>query len=276
MTLRTAVVGHVEWVTFARVDHVPVPGEIVHADDVFELPAGGGSVAAVQLHKLSGACTFFTALGDDELGRRSRDDLEALGPAVAMTFRDERQRRAFTHVDRGAERTITVMGSRLGPHADDPLPWDDLDTTDGVYFCAGDDDALRAARRARTLVVTSREAERIARAGVFIDAVVGSAKDASEVYIPSDPAPGVVVETLGPSGGRYTTADGRTGTFGPGRLRGPIVCAYGAGDSFAAGLTFALARGDDLDQALRLAADCGAACLSGRGPYEGQLRGDEL
>jgi ribokinase len=276
VTPRTAVVGHVEWVTFARVERVPTAGEIVHADDIFEVPAGGGSVAAVQLHKLAGACTFYTALGDDELGRRSRDELTALGPRVETTFRPERQRRAFTHVDTAGERTITVMGARLGPHADDPLPWDELDGIDGAYFCAGDDDSLRRARRAKTLVVTSREAARVARAGVYIDAVVGSARDASETYIPSEPRPGVVVETLGEAGGRYRTKDGRTGTFGPGRRRGPAVCAYGAGDSFVAGLTFALARGDDLDVALRVAADCGAACLSGRGPYAGQLTAADL
>jgi ribokinase len=51
-----------------------------------------------------------------------------------------------------------------------------------------------------------------------------------------------------------------------------VVDAYGCGDSFAAGLTFALGRGDELDGALDLAARCGAACLAGRGPYAGQLR----
>jgi ribokinase len=270
--MRTAVVGHVEWVTFARVDHVPAPGEIVHADDAFELPAGGGSVAAVQLRKLAGDCTFFTALGGDDVGHRSHDELHAMDVRVETTFRPDAQRRAFTHVDASGERTITVMGARLGPHADDPLPWTEIDHVDAAYFCAGDDDALREARRAKVLVVTSREHERIARAGVHIDVVVGSAKDASERYAPSDPEPGIVVETLGHEGGRYRTRDGREGTFGPGRLRGPVVCAYGAGDSFVAGLTFALASGYDLDRALMLAADCGAACLSGRGPYEGQLR----
>jgi ribokinase len=276
MAVRTAVVGHVEWVTFARVEHVPAPGEIVHATDVFELPAGGGPVAAVQLRKLAGNCAFFTALGDDELGRRSQDDLRSYGLDVASVFRPDAQRRAFTHVDASGERTITVMGSRLGPHADDPLPWKELDATDAAYFCAGDDDALREARRARVLVVTSREAERIARAGVFIDAVVGSARDPSERYVPAEPAPGVVVETLGSQGGRFRTRDGREGTFASGTLRGPVVCAYGAGDSFAAGLTFALGAGFELERALALAADCGAACLSGRGPYEGQLSSGDL
>ncbi|MBA3327435.1 MAG: ribokinase, partial [Solirubrobacterales bacterium] len=62
--VRVGVVGHVEWVEFARVPHVPRPGEIVHAREVFAVPAGGGAVAAVQLRKLAGAATFLTALGD--------------------------------------------------------------------------------------------------------------------------------------------------------------------------------------------------------------------
>lgn len=270
--MRTAVVGHVEWVTFARVPHAPAPGEIVHADDVFEVPAGGGPVAAVQLLKLAGDCTFFTALGDDELGRRSKDVLEDIGLRVECTLRSEPQRRAFTHVDsRTGERTITVMGSRLGPHASDPLPWGLLDDCDAVYFCAGDDDALRASRRARTLVATTREAERLQRVGVELDAAVGSGRDASERYVPISPAPRLVVETMGAEGGRYETADGRTGTYAAQPPPGPVVCTYGAGDSFAAGLTFALASGCDVTDALEAAARCGAACLTGRGPYEGQL-----
>jgi ribokinase len=163
------------------------------------------------------------------------------------------------------------MGSRLGPHADDPLPWDDLAGADAVFFCAGDDDAFRLARRGKVLVATSREAERIARVGQYVDAVVGSARDPSERYVPTDPRPGVVVETLSGAGGRYRTADGREQTFGPGALPGEIVCAYGAGDSFAGGLTYALGAGMPIDEAVALAADCGAACLTGRGPYEGQL-----
>jgi len=270
--MRTAVVGHVEWVTFARVDHVPAPGEIVHADDVFELPAGGGPVTAVQLLKLAGDCTFFTALGDDDLGHRSAEVLRGMGLRVESTFRPVPQRRAFTHVDADGERTITVMSERLGPHADDPLPWDLLDDVDAVYFCAGgDDDALRLARHARTLVVTSREHERIARAGVAIDAVVGSARDASERFVTTDPPPRIVIETLGQRGGRYRTVEGYEGTFEGGRLPGPVVDTYGAGDSFVGGVTYGLGAGLSLGETLRLAADCGAACVTGRGPYEAQL-----
>ena len=52
--MRVAVVGHVEWVEFVRVPAVPQPGEIVHAFETWEEPAGGGAVAAVQLAQLAG------------------------------------------------------------------------------------------------------------------------------------------------------------------------------------------------------------------------------
>jgi len=53
--LRVASVGHVEWVQFARVEHVPQAGEVAHAEDPFEEPAGGGAVAAVQLARRAAA-----------------------------------------------------------------------------------------------------------------------------------------------------------------------------------------------------------------------------
>jgi ribokinase len=50
---------------------------------------------------------------------------------------------------------------------------------------------------------------------------------------------------------------------------------YGAGDCFAAGLTFALAEGRSPVAAAELGARCGAACITGRGPYEGMYGGDQ-
>ena len=59
-------------------------------------------------------------------------------------------------------------------------------------------------------------------------------------------------------------------------MRGLAGDAYGAGDSFAGGLTYALGAGWDLEPALALAARCGAACAAGRGPYTGQLGAADL
>ncbi len=51
------------------------------------------------------------------------------------------------------------------------------------------------------------------------------------------------------------------------------MSAYGAGDSFAAGLTFGLARGLSPFEAVGLGARCGAAAMTGRGPYDAPLAG---
>src|SRR5438105_15962343 len=75
--VRVAVIGHVEWVEFARVDRVPAAGDIVHATETWEEPAGGGAVAAMQLLRLAGPgrTLFLTALGDDAFGHRAAREL---------------------------------------------------------------------------------------------------------------------------------------------------------------------------------------------------------
>jgi len=273
--VRVAVVGHVEWVQFARVDRVPRAGEIVHAHETWDEAAGGGAVAAVQLARLAGGADFFTALGDDAFGHRSMAELADRGVNVHAAWRGDPQRRAFTFTDRDAERTITVMGERQVPHGEDPLPWERLEGVDAVYFTGGDAGALGAARGARTLVATARARETLRGAGVALDALVHSANDAGESVVAGEiePAPALVVSTAGAQGGNYTGAEGVTGSYRAAPLPGPPVDAYGCGDSFAAGLTFGLGRGDGPDGALRLAARCGAACLTGRGPYATQLDG---
>jgi ribokinase len=270
--LKAAVVGHVEWVTFARVERVPATGEIAHASDWWEEPGGGGAGAAVQLSKLVDEAHLFTALGGDEIGHRSREALETTGLRVHAAWREGPTRRAVTHVEPGGERTITVMGERLEPRAGDDLPWSLLGEMDAVYFTAGDSGALAHARAARVLVATSRIMDRLKESGVVLDALVGSAQDPSETYVEGDldPLPGIVVRTEGETGGTYSVAGGPIRRYAPVPAPGPVVDRYGAGDSFAAGLAVGLASAD-LEGALALAARCGASVVAGRGPYEAQL-----
>jgi len=276
--MRVAVVGHVEWIEFARVPHVPEPGAIVHASEAWEEPGGGGAVAAVQLAKLAGGAVFYTALGNDALGHRAFAELTALGLRVEAAWRDEPHRRAFVHVDARGERTITVIGDRLGPGGDDDLPWNDLAGVDAVYFTAGDTAALAHARTAGKLVATARHVGPIAEAGVGVDVLVASARDAGERYDRGglSPEPVAVVRTAGGEGGTWEAADGTTGSWAGTPLPGPVSDAYGCGDSFAAGLTYGLGAGLALPEALQVGARCGAANLTGRGPYAGQLTAASL
>jgi ribokinase len=268
--MRLAVVGHVEWVEFARVEHVPEPGDIVHALETWEEAAGGGAVAAVQLANLNGSVLFFTALGNDELGQRARAELVERGVTVYASTAPEPQRRAFTYVDGDGERTITVLSRKLLPSGDDAtLPWEQLARCDAVYFVSGDVAALRAARRSRVLVAASRELATLRRAAEEIDVLVGSGSDTSERFEPGElePAPKIVVTTAGALGGWLRPG----GPFRASPIPGPIEDAYGCGDCFAAGVTYGLGEKRSLEDAVALGSRCGAAVLTGRGAFAGQL-----
>ena len=118
---------------------------------------------------------------------------------------------------------------------------------------------------ARFLAATARELPTLRAAGVPLDLLVGSLNDAGERYDGSLEA-GTVVLTDGANGGTangvpYAAVQAET-----------VVDTYGAGDSFAAALAFALARGDPVEQALELAARAGSAVIGGSGPYAAQTR----
>ncbi len=273
--MNLAVVGHVEWVEFVRVARVPLPGEIVHAVETWEEAAGGGAVAAVQLAKLNGSAHLFTSLGDDDLGRRSREELEQRGVTVHAAEAGVPQRRAFTYVDDRGERTITVLGPKLLPSGDDgSLPWEELGRCEAVYFVSGDVAAVRAARRSRVLVATARELATLRRAEAELDVLVGSGEDVGERFEPGElePPPRTVVTTSGSLGGWVRPG----GPFRAAALPAPIEDAYGCGDCFAAGLTYALAEGRSMEDAVQVGARCGAAVLTGRGAYAGQLGGGDF
>jgi ribokinase len=267
--LRLAVVGHVEWAEFLRVPTLPTGGDIVHVTDRWEAPAGGGAVTAVQLARLAGRATLITALGDDDLGHRAAEELGAFGVDVLAVFRtDQPQRRVIVHLDPSGERTITVIGDRMGPRGDERLGWEDAGF-DAVYFTAGDAEAVREARRANVLTATARGMATLRKAGVPIDALVRSALDPGERYDEGDlePSPALIVATERNAGGRWEAGDGTSGRYEAVDPPGPVRDTYGCGDAFAGGLTAGLGAGLDVAAALDLGARCGALVATLDGPY---------
>lgn len=268
-----AVVGHVEWVEFVRVPALPQPGEILHAQDVLAQPAGGGAVVAVQLARLAGSALLFTALGRDTLGERAAAELRRLGLDLHVAWRDVPTRRAITFVDGAGERSITVVGPRLTPRAEDPLPWHRLAACRGVFLTAADPAAIRLARKAQVLAATPRVSlTALNAADVPLEALIGSGRDPGEHYTPGALArePQLVISTEGADGGCCTPG----GRFAAAPLPAPLRDTYGAGDSFAAGVTYGLAQGWSPAAAVALGCRCGAACVTGAGAYAGQLRLD--
>jgi ribokinase len=285
--VKLAVVGHVEWVDFVLVDRLPAVGEIVAAGDAWEAPAGGGTMAASALHSLTGAATFFCAVGRDGRGFATLEDLRGAGLEVIAAMRGDRdQRRTLTYLTADGERTITVLAPPLVPHGDDGLPWTELEDYDGVLFFAGDAAAARACRAAKVMVSTGRARAALLEAGVQVDALVGSADDVDEAVddeLLMASRPRWVVETEGERGGAWWEPGAAEGDAAERRdesargrwtaapLPGEPVDTFGCGDAFAAALMAGLAAGRSIDDACALGARVGAALRCERAPAVGDL-----
>jgi ribokinase len=255
--MKLAVIGHVEWVTHTDAPFIPPAGEIVHLANPLTQPAGGGAVSAAALVRMGAEVIFFTAAGTDV------PVVEAMGELGVRTYAAPRavpHTRALVMRDPHGERTICVVGTNLHPTADDPLPWDELDTCDGVYFTADDPRTLVMARRTPVVVVTARRFEALVESGVEVDALVGSGNDRGEQYDLArlHAQPRHVIVTDGDHGGA-----GYTAVPPP----GPVVDAYGAGDTFVAGVLYGLAAGRPLPDALAGAAASAAETITWRGAY---------
>ena len=266
--LKLAVIGHVEWISFLSVDKFPQEGVISHGKMYLEEPAGGGAVAAVKISRLIGAPVhFFTALGNDSIGKKSFKRLTELGLEVSVAWRDRPTRTGISMIDSKGERAITVIGDRLQPSCNDQLPWNDLTNYDGAFITAVDSDALNHCRGPKVMVASPRlGTNKFKEKNIKLDALIGSALDPYErmefqkIY----PTPKIRIATKGSLGGEVWPG----GRFDAAELDLPVVDSYGCGDTFAAAVTTGLSAGWSTQQAISLGAQCGAQCATHLGPYE--------
>lgn len=265
--MNIAVVGHLEWAKFVLVKHVPVAGEIIKADDAWEEVAGGGAVAAMQLAKLNGVCYFYTSVGNDEIGDKALSQLRDSGVVVYATKKvGTSTKTVFVDIDNREERTITVIGNLTPSGLDSDLPWNKLEEMDAVYFVSGDETALLFARKAKNLVSTARILSILQSSQVQLDALVMSTKDKGEIYTEGDliNKPKFVITTNGVNGGKvdnglFYTAEKVSAD--------KLVDTYGCGDSFAAGLTYGIAEGLSIEDALIVGSHSGADAAMRRGAF---------
>ncbi len=265
--LTLAVIGHVEWVSFLSVDKLPQQGIISHGNNYKEEPAGGGAVAAVQMARLTNKKVhFFTALGNDSIGKKSFDRLNDLGLKVHAAWRDVPTRKGFSFVGPNSERAIIVFGERIQPQYSDPLPWEILKNLDGVFITAADSQTIKLSRKAKVVCATPRtKAKYLNEANIRLDALISSQLDPDEKIEANKISiePKVEISTEGALGGQYRPG----GRYESINLHGQEKDSYGCGDSFAAGVTAALAAKWEVKEAINLGAKCGAKCATFFGPY---------
>ncbi|WP_320677143.1 PfkB family carbohydrate kinase [Prochlorococcus sp. MIT 1300] len=266
-SMRVAVIGHVEWVSFIYPNQLPKPGIICHAIESFEEPAGGGAVAAVKLAKLIGQpVDLFTALGKDLIGERSYQRLTELGVNVHAVWKDSPTRKGISMVDSQGDRAITVIGERLQPNGADDLPWEILKVCQGAFVTATDALGLKHSREANLLAGTPRiRIPTLNKSEIQLDVLIGSKLDPDEnisnnVLVKP---PKLRIATEGEQGGEVIPG----GRYKAAKIKGAVIDTYGCGDSFAAGVTAGLSAGWNLESAINLGAHCGANCVEHKGPY---------
>ena len=203
--LNLAVVGHVEWINFLKVDQLPKPGVISHSEKSLEYPAGGGSIIAKTLSELTlNQIHFFTALGNDDYGDRCFKILSNMGIKLHVAWRDKPTRRGFSMIDSQGERAITVIGERLAPNYRDNLDWDILKKMDGIFITASDSEIFKMARSASILCTTPRVGiNTINKSNVSLDGLIGSNLDPGEEFSFSEllVKPKYTIKTEGEKGG---------------------------------------------------------------------------
>ena len=135
-----------------------------------------------------------------------------------------------------------------------------------------DDRGRAGARSAARVLTASPRARHALGQGVELDALVLSGHDQIELRAaqPAEADARLLIYTEGGRGGHFRYRTGSEGRWDAAELPGPPVDSYGCGDSFAAGVTYGLADGRELPEALAVGARCGAACLATRGPYGGR------
>ena len=266
--LKLAVIGHIEWVTFLKVDKLPFAGEICHAEDCFEEAAGGAAVAAVQMARLTGEpVDLITSLGEDTYGEKSYERLSKLGLNLKVAWRKKPTRKGISLTSKDGERAITVIGERLQPIASDNLPWSDMKNYDGIFITATDKDGIKLASKAKFVSATPRAGERALKdSKVKINALIGSGLDPGEKvnYEELVPKPDVYIATEGKTGGTIYPKKHKYKSIKPSSKE---IDSYGCGDCFAGAVTAALSAKLNLDQAIKIGAYCGAECSTHFGPY---------
>ncbi len=265
--LKFAVIGHIEWINFLKVDLLPEPGIITHAKTSLELPAGGGALIAKTLFELSNnEIHFFTSLGKDYYGEKSFDFFKKIGINLHVAWRSEPTRKGFSLIDKKGERSITLIGKRLAPSFNDDLDWEILRDMDGIFITAGDNNLFKKAREANILCTTPRVGiDLINQSKVNLDAIIGSNLDPDESFLLSDliEKHRYVIKTEGEKGGICIPG----GKFNAINNDSQKIDSYGCGDSFAAGILYGLTESWPIEKALKLGTVLGRNCIEHFGPY---------
>ena len=267
------------------VDHLPVPGETVLTEGYQAVPGGKGCNQAVAAAKLGADTRMVGAVGDDAWAAIPMQAMQAAGVDTAdVRLADKPTGLAAVMVaDDGQNSIIVASGANravLASQMNDIRTGDVLVCQMEVPFEETADALLKAkAAGAVTVLNLAPFGELPPRAWGAVDywlvnelegkslaeqiglmAVIEPAALAEHL---SDRLKATVIMTLGGDGAVAVEANGTVWRVPV--LPVEVVDTTGAGDAFTGGLAAALAKGESLPDALRLASAAGALACTGFG-----------
>lgn len=283
---RVTVLGSYARALVLTADRIPQPGETLVGRDYRETWGGKGSDMAVQAARLGADVEYVGVVGDDAFGRGfaalldeegvGREHLRVTTEAptgVGMIVKDVAARNVIV-VDMGANRLFSPddvdAAADVVTTADVVLAQLEIPLETALHGLAAARAAgrttvlnpapavdLRAADLSAVDVLTPNETEARVCVGLAPDADV---TDAEVAQVLLGRGARAVVMTLGEKGAAVFTAEGTVTV--PAR-RVEVVDSNGAGDSFNAGLSVALAEGRDLAAAADFAGAVAGLCCEG-------------
>ena len=269
-TAAVVVVGSANVDLIMRVPHLPAPGETVIGGTSSRAPGGKGANQAVAAARLGARSWFVGALGDDDLGAWTLEDLDRSGVDRSLVATSsEPTGVAHIWIDDEGENAITVAsGANATLDAatvERALARIDVDRAVVLANLEIPDDAVAAAARAASdrgwPFVLNPAPARALPDDVLSRTDVLTPNETEAAMLTGGDAPleervGAVVVTLGGRGAEIRRRD-RAAVAQP-AFAVEVVDTTGAGDAFSATIAWALADGRSLDDAVRYAAGAGA------------------
>ena len=271
-----------------HLSRLPKPGETLLGGELHTGPGGKGANAAIAARRAGAEVMFLTAFGDDDFGRRiaDHDRREGLDLSLAKTVVGQANQVALIFVSEDGENLIGVA-----PGASLHLRADDIDDLPAAAFPAG---AALLASLEIPVPTVARGLERARDAGMrtilnpapadrtildgsllsLVDVLTPNQEEAKALTglntATSDGALAAarqlrergakaVIVTLGRDGCLVVTNEIVTQIAA---FRVDVVDTVGAGDAFNGALAAALADGDDLVHAAKIACAAGALAVT--------------
>ncbi|WP_311171485.1 carbohydrate kinase family protein [Halobellus ordinarius] len=261
---RIICAGHLNWDVTLRVDALPDPdGEV----PVTDRRAGGGGSAgnvAIGLADLGCDVALLGGVGDDEEGRRAREELTDAGVDVShvVTAPELPTTRKYIVVDSSGEVMVLGCDGANETFEASDLPESNLADAEHLHMTSQDPEtAARLAERAKEhgLTVSFDPGRRIGDRGYgpaisAVEYLFLNDREAALALDAFDLTEQTLVLKRGPEGAEIRDGE---------RVAHPgypidVVDTTGAGDAFAAGFIAALVDGADRERALAVANACGA------------------